>query len=63
MLTAWVRFSAECLWLQEFGEEKFLVHSGILASADWLYDRMYCVALVIPLPESSITNSLIIPEP
>ena len=34
------------LCLQEFGEEKVLVHSGILASADWLYDRMFCVALV-----------------
>ncbi len=36
--------------LQEFGEEKVLVHSGILASADWLYDRMYCVALVSCAP-------------
>lgn len=32
--------------LQDFGKEKVLVHSGMLASADWLYDRMYCVALV-----------------
>ena len=31
---------------QEFGEDKRLVHSGMLASAQWLHDRLYCVAQV-----------------
>ena len=32
--------------MQEFGKEKHMVHSGMLASAEWLRDRLYCVALV-----------------
>ncbi len=31
---------------QEFGDDKHLVHSGMLASALWLNDRLYCVAQV-----------------
>ena len=32
--------------MQEFGKDKHMVHSGMLASAEWLRDRLYCVALV-----------------
>ena len=32
--------------VQEFGKDKHMVHSGMLASAEWLKDRLYCVALV-----------------
>ncbi|CAK0787789.1 hypothetical protein CVIRNUC_011011 [Coccomyxa viridis] len=29
---------------REFGKEKHMVHSGMYASAEWLRDRLYCVA-------------------
>ncbi len=32
--------------LQEFGDSGHLVHSGVLASAEWLSDRLSCIAQV-----------------
>ena len=33
---------------QEFGDTGHLVHSGMLASAEWLSDRLSCIAQVTP---------------
>jgi hypothetical protein len=32
--------------MQEFGDSGRLVHSGMLASAEWLSERLSCIALV-----------------
>ena len=36
--------------VQEFGDTGHLVHSGILASAEWLSDRLSCIAQVTCQP-------------
>ena len=38
--------------MQEFGKNKHMVHSGMFASAEWLRDRLYCVAQVTLLATS-----------
>jgi hypothetical protein len=36
-----------CVWhVQELGDSGHLVHSGILSAANWLADRLACIALV-----------------
>lgn len=44
--------------MQEFGKEKHMVHSGMYASAEWLRDRLYCVAQVPLLALSSSRQKL-----